>query len=238
MNDITNDSPTDPRPLGYWLRAVDRLISIEFARALAAEGVDRRDWMLLNAVSGTVQAPWIAERLARRSGRVRRLADRGWITESDGMWTLTEAGTETFERLSSVVEGVRRRVSEAVSPEDFATTRASLEAIAEALGGTDRAGDDDERHGRFERGFGRFGRDFGPGFGHGFGHDEGRHGFGGHGFGGHGRKGFGAGDAHCRGHHEGNHGRRGGHHTGFDAYERGFTAGFERGRDAASTPAS
>src|SRR5688572_30245270 len=34
------------RPIGYWLRAVDRLISREFADAFAGAGIDRRDWML------------------------------------------------------------------------------------------------------------------------------------------------------------------------------------------------
>jgi hypothetical protein len=262
-NNNESAEPAGARPLGFWLRTVDRLLSAEFARALGAEGVDRRDWMLLNAVDGSVDAPWLAERLARKSGRVRRLADRGWIAEEEGRWSLTDEGRAAKERLGSVVDGIRERVSGAVSAEDYATTIATLAAIAEELGGTDAAADhQDVRGRRFGRGgfgrggFGRggFGGPFGPGFG-GFGDRGFGPGFGGpfgpgfEGFGGHrpfgpGEHGFGpdgrgfaheAAPCHPRGHGHGyGHGR--GHRHEEHAYERGFAAGFERGRAAASEP--
>ena len=46
-------TPTE-RPLGSWLRLVDALITREFARTLENEGVGRRDWMVLNALSGAI----------------------------------------------------------------------------------------------------------------------------------------------------------------------------------------
>lgn len=236
-NDNENTSAPD-RPLGYWLRAVDRLLSIEFARALDAEGVDRRDWMLLNAVDGSVDARWSAERLARKSGRVRRLIDRGWIAETDGTWTLTPAGAEAKTRIDGIVDGVRSQVKDAVAPEAYDTTVASLEAMAQALGGTENLRDE-HRRGPGRRGFGG---PFRPGFGRGFGgpgsHEHRGRDFG-HGIG-HGYRGFGPDDAACHGHSQGHgHGpahRKGDRH-GERAYERGFDAGYERGR-AASTPIS
>ena len=82
------------RPLGFWLRTVDALISREFAAAFDGEGVTRRDWMLLNAVSGDVEVPGFAERFARKGGkRLRGLEQRGWVEETgDGTWILTEEG--------------------------------------------------------------------------------------------------------------------------------------------------
>ncbi|MFG6475824.1 MarR family winged helix-turn-helix transcriptional regulator [Microbacterium sp. P06] len=219
-NSDTNENETPRRPLGYWLRVVDGLLAHEFAASLDDADVSRRDWMLLNAVDSSVDTPWLAERLARKSGRVRRLADRGWIVEADGRWELTEAGRAEKDRLAALVDGMRERVSGAVSPEDFDTTLASLEAIARELGWDESADAGHRRHG--------FAGGFGPGFRDGFG--GGHRGFGpGHrGFGrGHGHRGFGHGRDHGCGDHQ-PHGEQ--------AYERGFTAGFERGRAAASAP--
>ncbi|MDN3496772.1 hypothetical protein QL996_12595 [Planococcus sp. APC 4015] len=208
--------PTDPRPLGYWLRVVDGLLTSEFATAFEGEGIDRRDWMLLNAVSGEALHPSVAAKLARRSKRLHALAERGWVTETDGQWSLTDAGREAHTRLGSLVDGIRTRVSVAVSPDDFATTMTSLEAIARGLGW-----DENDRARRGSRPGRRFGRGFGPGRAHGRGF-------------GHGRPGFGArdGDERCHPHH-GQHGR----HGAEQAYERGFDAGVAASARIAGPPA-
>ena len=189
-NEGAENVGADRRPIGYWLRTVDAFITREFARAFDDEGVSRRDWMLLNVVSGDVDAPGFAERLARKGKRLRGLEQRGWVEEAgDGTWTLTDEGRAAKERLGAVVDGIRSRVAGAVSPEDFATTIASLEAIARELGW-----DEDER-GPWA-GFGRgFGRGFRPGFGRGFGEGFGP-GFGPRGFGPEMRHGFGPGARH------------------------------------------
>jgi len=127
--------PTDRRPLGFWLRAVDALISREFDTAFADEGVTRRDWMLLNALARTVDAPESGQWLARKGKHLRGLEKRGWADETgDGTWVLTDEGRAALERLGGVVDGIRRRIADTVAPEDFATTLASLESIARELG--------------------------------------------------------------------------------------------------------
>ena len=159
--------PTDRRPLGFWLRAVDALISREFDTAFADEGVTRRDWMLLNALARTVDAPESGQWLARKGKHLRGLEKRGWADETgDGTWVLTDEGRAALERLGGVVDGIRRRIADTVAPEDFATTVASLESIARELGWDESTA---PTRGGFGRGYGRgFGRDFGRGFGPGF----------------------------------------------------------------------
>ncbi len=241
----TDDTNTSERPLGYWLRIVDALLDREFATAFEGEEITRRDWMLLNVLSRGVELPGFAERFARKGKRLRRLEERGWVEEQgDGTWTLTDEGRAATARLGEIVDGIRARVSGAVSPDDFATTMASLEAIARELGWEEGMRMPHRRFGRrgFRPGFGpAFGPGFGygPGFGHGFGHGPG---FGrGFGYG----PGFGPahGGANCHGerahggHAHGEHPRHGGHghrKHGERAYERGFEAGFARGREAHS----
>lgn len=222
-------SPGGDRPLGYWLRLVDALISREFDARLADSGADRRDWMLLNVIDGT--HAWAR---VPRGKRMRRLEERGWIEQNgSGEWSLTDAGRAMKERLAEAVSGIRERVSGAVSPEDYATTVASLRAMARALGG-DEVDDLDagwgfgrvgrERHGHgpgFRPGFGRgFGPGFRPGFAPPF------------------APGFDADgdvrpdDGRCHGHGGRGHG---GHARSERAYERGFDAGFTRGRESAAS---
>lgn len=181
MNDMDQNSedtplPTDRRPLGYWLRVVDGLLTREFAAALAAEGISRRDWMLLNVISGDVDAPELRERLARKGKRLRGLEERDWVVQQgDGTWALTETGRAEKARVGGIVDGIRSRVVDAIGPEAYAAMTASLESIARELD-WDESVSDQGGFGGFGRpgfgrpGFGGFGRSgFGPGFRPGFG---------------------------------------------------------------------
>lgn len=168
-------APTgEPRrkPIGFWLRTVDRLIAAEFAELFAAEGLTRGDWRRLNLIAGTFDDPRMAERLASRPEKLDRLIERGWVAGDAGSLQLTDAGREAYESLLERVNALRARVAGAVDPEAFATTMASLEAIAREFGyAEDRRTPDGRGFGR-RRG-GRPG--FRPGFGaaevHGF-HDR------------------------------------------------------------------
>ena len=79
-------------------------------------------------------------------------AARGWvIVDADGI-TLTDAGREAHDALRTKVDAVRQTVADAVSPEDLATTRASLESIARAFGWAEPSAHERGPRGRFGRG--------------------------------------------------------------------------------------
>ena len=213
--DTPDEGRAEARPLGFWLKAVDALVDREIDAALRGEAIDRRDWHLLKALDEG--APWLQERMARKPRRIEALAYRGWATHADGGWTLTADGRAAVERLTAKVADTRERVAGAVSPEDLATTIASLEAVARELGWEE--GQPLPRTHRGRRGHSGFGRGFGPhGFGHrGFEHD----GFGPHDHGFPGRAGekgrhdAGQDEGHC-GHcgHCGHGAHHGGHRHG------------------------
>lgn len=197
-HDNTSETPHPrTRPLTFWMRAAETALSSEMHRTLSAEGLDRRDWAVLNVLAGERDIPELAERVQRGGKRVRSLAARGWAAERDGAWIITDDGRRERDRIHALVSGVRDRVRSTVTEEDYATTVASLEAIARGLGWDETSP-----------------RRFGP---------RGRHGFG-HGFG----RGHGCGPRFGEHPHRGDHAHRGEH-----AFERGFTAGFAAGRDAA-----
>ena len=210
----THTNTTTSRPFGYWLRAVDRLLAREFETAFENEGITRREWRLLSLLDGDLDAPELTARLERHGGKkLRALTERGWISRTGDAWTLTDEGRAAKARLSESVDAIRAKVAASVSEQDFATTLASLEAIARSLGW--------EPAERMPRGFGPrgFGRSgFGPGrHGHGFGPFGPGEGFGPHREGFRPREGFGPGAHGARRHAE-------------RAFERGFEAGFARGR--------
>ncbi|MGW9631789.1 hypothetical protein ACWGST_13890 [Agromyces sp. NPDC055520] len=191
-NDDTNTTdsttPAAPRPFGFWLKVIDRRLDEAMGELFAEEGISRRDWRRLNLIAGTVADPRMSERLAARPERVAPLIERGWVEGEPGAWRLTEAGEAAHASLHERVTTLRATVAGAVSPEDFATTLAALEAIARELGWVEGERMPRRRH----RGFGR--RHHGE--------DLGRH---------HHGEGFGhhcAGDRHGRGHGDA-HGRCG-----------------------------
>jgi hypothetical protein len=215
-NDNTSNTsmPTSPRPLGYWLRVIDRRLDDSMRELFAADGVTRRDWRRLNLLAGAVSDPRMSEKLAARPERVRPLIDRGWVSGEPGAWRLTEAGEAARASLHERVTSLRARVTGAVSPEDFATTVASLEAIARELGWNE----DERMPRRHGRGFGR--RHHGEGFAHAH-HGEGF---------GHAHHGEGFGRRHGE-HHHGEHGHRCG---GNDRAEQGSASDSVRAPGSAS----
>jgi hypothetical protein len=268
QNTDTSNTPDTPRPIGFWITAVDRLLAAEFATAFEREGASRRDWRLLNVIDGTAPA-----HRPLRPHKLHHLLERGWIARDGEGWKLTKEGRAAKERLGVIADGIRATITDAVSPEEYDTTVATLEKIATALGWEDgtplpRRGHGPHRHDR--RGF--LGRGL-PGWagtdrilrhlGHGGGHRDG----GGHGQG-HGHESGGYGNGHAghghtghehTGHEHGHTGHEHGHdranehsghqrreHAGHErfghghhdragriaqhAYERGFDAGFSRGR--------
>lgn len=257
MNTINPDE--NSRPFGFWLKAVDRLMAAEFASAFESEGITRREWRLLNVIDGTVPADRPKSDRPLPAHKLTRLIELGWVTDAEGTWTLTDEGRTAKERLGGIVDGIRAKVTDAVPAEDLATTMATLEKLARTFGWDEETPLPRGRGRRdFDpRGFGRGrGRGFGP---HGFGpRGFGKPGFGPQSFD---HEGHGAPDYDGRGHcehgdrrfaHDADHGHRGGPHAhnGHEgrghhgrgrahfarfvqgSYERGFDAGFARGRDA------
>ncbi|MCW2289716.1 hypothetical protein EDF60_2682 [Leucobacter luti] len=143
-HDNTNATPstgtqqTSERTLGYWLTMTDALVSREYARRFDAEGATRRDLGILSAISGTTEIPGrLREQLERGGKRVCALADRGWIERDETGWQLTDSGEEARTRLAGIVQETTDRIAGSVSPEELATTTATLAAIAREFGWTE-----------------------------------------------------------------------------------------------------
>ena len=103
------------RPIGYWLKHLDRLIDEAFERALDADGLTRRHWQVLNtlaagpstaaALTAALQ-PFVQEDAKAVELIINDFFDRGWVRN------VPDGGVEISERGRAVHEAAMKRVAE------------------------------------------------------------------------------------------------------------------------------
>ena len=135
------------RPIGFWLKLVDRLIDERFAAIIEEHGVTRRQWQLLVAISkgptsvtelDAAIAPFLQAGAGETSAEhLAELVESDWVAIAGETYELTERGTVAFTKLSEVVDGLRSSVSQGLSSDEYRMTLASLERMARNLGYTD-----------------------------------------------------------------------------------------------------
>jgi hypothetical protein len=139
---------TDQRPIGYWLKLVDRLIDEQFATTLDEHGVTRRQWQLLNVLSrggATVEqmdeaiAPFLSADPAgaeteSSADHLSELIESGWVAATASGYETTDRGHAAFSRLAEVVGENRTRVANGITESEYLQTVGVLERMARNLG--------------------------------------------------------------------------------------------------------
>ena len=128
------------RPIGYWVKELDRLLEDSFTRALASDHCSRRHWQLLNVLERgeakeaglrSAVAPFAATDAEGVQAALEDLVQRGWAEWLPGASVhLTSTGREAHRRLQATVAEQRRRIAQGVSETDYRTTVAVLERMA------------------------------------------------------------------------------------------------------------
>jgi DNA-binding MarR family transcriptional regulator len=143
---------TDQRPIGFWLKLVDRMIDERFASTLEEHGVTRRQWQLLAVLSrgaasveqlDAAVAPFLSADGETSAEHLGELIESGWVAVAapvagpGATYEITERGQTAYTRLAEVVTANRELATEGVSPEEYDKLLGSLRRIAENLGWTD-----------------------------------------------------------------------------------------------------
>ena len=136
-----------PRPIGFWLKLVDRLIDEQFASTLEEHGVTRRQWQLLNVLvkePATVEqldaavAPFLSAEQGESSvEHLAELVDSGWVVISSTRYDVTERGRSALDRLTTVVGTQRTLVTQGLTQEQYDETLRVLETMARNMGWSD-----------------------------------------------------------------------------------------------------
>lgn len=125
----------DNKPIGWWLKEVDRLLEESFERVLAADGLNRRQWQILNAVQREVPVavalkPFLSGDPAELASLTAPLTARGWL-EGD---RLTSAGVAALAELTEKVQAQRRQLTNGIVDAEYLQTVDVLRRMAVNLG--------------------------------------------------------------------------------------------------------
>ncbi|HEX8132585.1 MAG TPA: MarR family transcriptional regulator [Actinomycetes bacterium] len=141
---------TDRRPIGFWLKLVDRLIDESFDTLLMEAGLTRRHWQVLNVLLGepatvrqidTRLAPFLGIDEPTTRPVVDDLCARGWaVVANGGRAALTAAGAAAQAELLEKVSDHRQRITEGMTTGEYAATVAVLRRMAVNLGWDGAAG--------------------------------------------------------------------------------------------------
>ncbi|GAA4915360.1 MarR family transcriptional regulator [Streptomyces coeruleoprunus] len=133
------------QPIGWWSSEAGRRVVAGLREALGVEGLGQAHWWTLNHVAaapGTWGREALVERLASYDdlgtdfgGVFDDLVGRGWMTEEDGLLTLTPEGEAARLRARERNLRVHERAHEGIDEGDFVTAINVLRRIVANMGG-------------------------------------------------------------------------------------------------------
>ena len=131
------------RPLGYWLKHLDRLIETAAERTFAEQELTRRHWQIMNVLrespqqeAGLTEAvrPFWAPGAITLEEVTSELARRGWLTQDDtGRYALTPAGQAGHAVVEQKVHGIRSTFLTGLTEQDYHATVQVLQRMAENM---------------------------------------------------------------------------------------------------------
>lgn len=131
------------RPIGYWLKELDRLIDQQFERHLEEAGLSRRQWQLLNLLEDGPRSipeleselePFLQDDPDNLSEAISGLVTRGWADSQDNVVTPTETGRAQFGRVKAKVAELRQDLMIGISADEYRATIDVLARMAANLG--------------------------------------------------------------------------------------------------------
>ena len=132
----------DQRPIGYWLKLLDRLIDESFERTMRDHGLTRRHWQVMNTLAqAPVSEPELVDALApflrdptELTATVTDLRDREWFAlNEDGQFELTGTGRQEYLLIRQRVVETRHLLAAGITAEEYHSTVGVLGRMAENL---------------------------------------------------------------------------------------------------------
>src|SRR5215203_4209836 len=135
-------NPGSERPIGYWLKKLDRLIDEQFEQQLGEAGLSRRQWQVINLLEGDPRSvpelqselePFLQEDPDDLTDALSGLVTRGWVASQDNIVNLTETGQAQLKLIKAKVAELRQASMAGISPEEYQTTIDVLARMASNL---------------------------------------------------------------------------------------------------------
>ena len=135
------DMTTKHKPIGYWLKHADNVITEHIDRVLSENGFTRSRWQVLNIVyqAGTITRGGLFDTMQtfidahQLDEIIEEFVEEGWMVtfgERDGeQLTLTDAGKVRRETVFELQSEVRRRAMKGITEQEYATVVDVLERM-------------------------------------------------------------------------------------------------------------
>jgi DNA-binding MarR family transcriptional regulator len=136
---------TMQKPIGYWLKHADEVITEHVDRVLSDNGFTRLRWQVLNIAyqAGTITRGGVFDTMqiftyARRLDEIiDGFVKKGWLVkhgEGDGaQLTLTDTGKAKRETVFKLQSEVRRRAMQGITEQEYATVIDVLQRMVSNL---------------------------------------------------------------------------------------------------------
>ena len=133
------------KPIGYWLKHADNVITEHIDRVLSENGFTRSRWQVLNIVyqadtitrSGILDTMQIFIDARQLDEIIEAFVEQGWLVkqgeEEGAQLTLTEAGKAKRETIFKLQSEVRRRAMQGITEREYATVIDVLERMVSNL---------------------------------------------------------------------------------------------------------
>ncbi|MDS1268986.1 MarR family transcriptional regulator [Lipingzhangella sp. LS1_29] len=130
------------RPIGYWLKQLDRLIDDSFDQLLRQRSLGRREWQVMRALNerplrpddlDAEFTPFMASAAPDLETVVAELVARGLVRRdpTSGMLHLTERGEQVHTELWAEVRASRDRMTSGISGQEY---QATIDVLARMAG--------------------------------------------------------------------------------------------------------
>jgi DNA-binding MarR family transcriptional regulator len=142
---MTHQDIAKHKPIGYWLKHADNVITERIDQVLSENGFTRSRWQVLDIVyqAGTITRGGLFDIVqtfidARQLAEIiEEFIEEGWpvtFGERDGeQLTLTDAGKVSHETVFELQSEVRRRGMKGITEREYATVIDVLERMVENL---------------------------------------------------------------------------------------------------------
>jgi hypothetical protein len=124
-------SMSDDKPIGWWVKHLDRTLEDAVDRALAGASATRREWQLLNVAAAGGSVDDLAPFGVDGPGS---LVERGWVVAGPDGLALTAAGAAARDRLAGTVRALRARAMDGIAPAEYAAAVDVLRRMAANVG--------------------------------------------------------------------------------------------------------
>jgi predicted transcriptional regulator of viral defense system len=131
------------KPIGYWLKHLDRLIEAAAERSFAEEKLSRRHWQVMNVLRESSQdtaglsaaiRPFWGTGAVTLDEITGDLTARGWLARDDsGRYALTPAGHGGHAEVATKVHGIRSALITGLTEDDYLRTVQTLRRMAANL---------------------------------------------------------------------------------------------------------